>query len=207
MKKTRQCDIAGAILAGGKATRMGGITKGALQTPGGMSILKHLIKEFQCADIKPIVILANDPQPYRDYGLKILKDVRSDFGPLAGIETALSYFEGQADAVMFAPCDMPNLSAKEMRLLKDAFVHSKSRIVCAETNDFFWHPLCAIVHNELLGQITSAMDNGQSAVGRQWKKLGAETLFFEDQTPFLNINTAADIRQWRKDNNDAAYVC
>ena len=207
MNKTRQCKIAGAILAGGKASRLGGIAKGAIQTPEGMSIVEHLIRGFQSADIDPIVILANDPQPYRDYGLKILKDLRSDFGPLAGIETALSYFAKQADAVMFVPCDIPNLTAKELRLLKDAFVHSKSGIVCAETSDFFWHPLCTVVHNEVLAEITSAMDNGQSAVSKLWKQLGAETLFFDDRTPFLNINTAADIRQWRKDKNDTAYVC
>ena len=194
-------------MAGGDASRMGGIAKGEMKTEGDVSIIEHMINEFHLAGIGHIVILANDPQPYQKYGLEIVKDMRTGVGPIGGIETGLIHLSGRCNAVMYVPCDMPNFTASEIRGLKEAFVKSERLVVCAETPDNFWHPLCAVVHNELVKEISSAIDSGQRGVYKRWKKLGAEGVLFSEETPFLNINSFSDVRQWRKKRDEEKILC
>ncbi len=112
-----------AILAGGLATRLAGTAKGLLPTPQG-TIIERLLAELASAAIGDVIIVANDPQPYAALGKTIIGDLRPRVGPLGGIEAALSYAGKAYDAVLFLPCDLPNLSATEIRGLLTAFARS-----------------------------------------------------------------------------------
>ncbi len=203
---TRQV-IAGAILAGGNASRMGGIAKGAIQTESGVSIIEHLINEFHLSGIHHVVILANDPRPYRGYGVEILEDVRTGIGPLGGIETGLVHLSSQCDGVMYVPCDMPNLTSTEMLILKEAFLESETSVVYAEISDIFCHPLCTVVHNGLIKEISSAIDRGEKTVHKLWKQLGAKGIRFGEGSHFFNLNSILEAEQWRKGRDEKADVC
>ena len=189
--------IAGAILAGGNARRIGGVAKGTLKAGGGASIVEHLINEMNHAGISDIVIIANNPEPYQDYGVKIIADIRESIGPIGGIEAGLFFFAGQSDAVMFVPCDMPNITVKEISALKESFIETESPVVFAETTGFFWHPLCAVVHNGLVKQVSSAIDCGERKIRNVWRQIKADRVLFDDESAFLNVNTSNDINQWR----------
>ncbi len=195
--ESKKCVIAGAILAGGNARRIGGIAKGTLKTGEGVSIVERLINEMNDAGVSDIVIVANDPEPYQDYGVKIIADIRKGIGPIGGIEAGLVYFAGQSDAVMFVPCDMPNITAKEMLALKKAFIETPAPVMFAATSDFFWHPLCAVVHNGLVKQVSSAIDCGERKVRKIWQQVKAVRLLFDDETAFFNVNSSNDINRWR----------
>jgi len=190
--------VAAAILAGGNARRLGGIAKGTLDRGGGVSIAGRLIKEIAASGIGDIVIVANDSRPYRSCGVNVISDIRTGIGPLGGIEAALVHFAGRADAVMCVPCDMPNLSAGEMSALQRAFVETEKPVVFAETAGFFWHPLCAVVHIGLQGQIASAIDCGMRKIRDVWRQVGAETVRFSQEDAFFNINEVAYLDRWRK---------
>jgi molybdopterin-guanine dinucleotide biosynthesis protein A len=200
--KSKRYVIAGAILAGGNARRAGCIAKGMLKTDSGVSIIEYLINELSCAGISDIVIIANDPKPYQDYGVEIIADIRKGIGPMGGIESGLSYFSNRSDAVMFVPCDLPNITAKEMLALKEAFIETRAPVVFAETPGFFWHPLCVVVHNDLKEEISSAIDSGQRKIRDIWQQVKAVGVRFADETAFFNINTTADIGRWRKAKNE-----
>jgi molybdopterin-guanine dinucleotide biosynthesis protein A len=191
-------NISCAILAGGNASRFNGIAKGTIETRDGVRIIERLIQELHAADINDIVISANDSRPYRNCGVKIIPDIRTGLGPIGGIETALVHFEGSCDAVMFVPCDMPNITAKELLALKEAFVETKKPVVFAETPGFFWHPLCAVVHIGMKDKISAAIDGGQRTVSALWQKLNAESVLFSDTRAFVNINDFADMQNWQK---------
>lgn len=199
---SKKCVIAGAILAGGNARRIGGIAKGTLKAGGGSSIIERLVNEMKHAGVSDIVIIANDPEPYQDYGLKIIADIREGIGPIGGIEAGLGHFADLADAVMFLPCDMPNITAKEMLVLKKTFVETEAPVVFATVNDFFWHPLCAVVHNGLAKQISSAIDRGERKIRNLWQQIKAERVQFTNETAFLNVNSLADVNRWRKGENE-----
>ncbi len=190
--------IAGAILAGGNAGRLGGIAKGTIELGNGVCIIEKMIKEFCQAGISDIVIIANDSGPYRNCGVNIIPDIRTGFGPVGGIEAALVHFEGKSDAVMFVPCDMPNITAKELLVLKEAFVETNNPVVFSRTTGFFWHPLCVVVHNGLREQISFAIDQGQRKIRDLWKQFNAEDVQFSDADAFLNINDFSDMESWQR---------
>ena len=201
-RNMKKCVIVGAILAGGNAHRIGGIAKGTLKIGGGVSIIERLMNEMNQAGVSDIVIIANDSKPYQDYGVKIIADIRKGIGPLGGIESELVHFAGQSDAVMFVPCDMPSITAKEMSALKKTFIETGAPVVFAETAGFFWHPLCAVVHNDLKEKISSAIDSGQCKIRDVWRQVKAITVQFPDETTFFNINNSTDRDRWRKAENE-----
>ncbi|MHC4636492.1 MAG: molybdenum cofactor guanylyltransferase [Planctomycetota bacterium] len=206
IRKSKRCDIAGVILAGGNARRIGGVAKGTLKANNGVSIIERLIRELGCAGIDNLVIVANDPEPYQDCGVEIISDIRAGIGPMGGIESGLGHFTACSDAVMFVPCDLPNITAKEMFVLKEAFVESQARAVFAETTGFFYHPLCAVVHNGLSNEVAAAIDRGERKIRNVWRQVKAVRVFFDDETAFLNINTLTDMDKWRRTDNEKANL-
>jgi molybdopterin-guanine dinucleotide biosynthesis protein A len=197
MKDTRTTRrIAGAILAGGKAQRMGGIAKGMLPAGGSLSLIERLVVHLIRAGVEEIIIVANDDRPYTRIGCAIVPDGRIDAGPLAGIEAALGYFAGRYDAVLCLPCDMPSLSSKEMSALIAAFADTGGPVVFAETEDSARHPLCAVVRADLLDGISAALDRGERAVSGLWSELGGFALHFDDPKPFINLNRPGDLNAW-----------
>ncbi|MCK4752587.1 MAG: molybdenum cofactor guanylyltransferase [Planctomycetes bacterium] len=201
-RKTKRDTVAGAILAGGNARRIGCIAKGTLKVHGNTSIIECLINEMRHAGINDIVIIANDSKPYQDYGVEIIADIRIGLGPMGGIESGLTHFAKRSDAVMFVPCDLPNITSQEILTLKKAFVKSEKPVVFAETAGFFWHPLCAVVHNDLRKKISVAVDNGEHKVRTVWQQVKAVAVQFADETAFFNINTLADMDKCRKAKNE-----
>jgi molybdopterin-guanine dinucleotide biosynthesis protein A len=103
-----------AILAGGKATRMGGRPK-SFVTVGG----RHII-DRQLDVLRPrydeLFIVANDPVPYEAVGLPIYPDVVWSGSPLAGILTAVE--RARAPRVIVLACDMPHITAEALALLE-----------------------------------------------------------------------------------------
>jgi molybdopterin-guanine dinucleotide biosynthesis protein A len=197
MKETRTTPrIAGAILAGGKAQRMGGIAKGMLPAGGSLSLIERLAVHLLRAGVEEIILVANDDRPYTRIGCAIVPDGRIDAGPLAGIEAALGYFADRYDAVLCLPCDMPSLSWKEMSALLAAFADTGGPIIFAETEDGARHPLCAVVRIDLLDGIAAALDRGELAVRDLWSQLGGFAVHFDNPNAFVNLNSPGDLDAW-----------
>jgi len=186
-----------AILAGGLSTRLGRTAKGLLPTLQG-TIIERLIGELTTAGIGDIIIVANDPQPYAALGKTIIGDLRPRVGPLGGIEAALSHAADAYDSVLLLPCDLPNISATEIRGLLTAFARDPRQPAVAVTSDGRQHPLCAVVSVELLPQVVQTIEAGQYGVGRLWTALGAAAVPVGDPAKLYNINTPEDLNQWRK---------
>ncbi|MHA1540387.1 MAG: molybdenum cofactor guanylyltransferase [Alphaproteobacteria bacterium] len=192
--------ISAAILAGGKATRYDGESKGNLLCPNGQTVIENLLIEIEKAGIKDVVILANDPAPYTRYGKQIIADKRQDMGPLAGMEAAL--MEMDAEAILFLPADLPAMTAVEIKVLCAAFQKNMAGITVAATDDFFVESLCVVVHNDMLSYITKALDQGEKKVRFLWEKLGAAHVVFKNAAAFININTPADFNNWQEKERD-----
>ena len=188
--------IAAVILAGGEACRMAGVPKGALQLQPGVSMIARLIHELRRTPITDIAISANDPYPYQHHGLDIISDVHPGVGPMAGIHSGLHHFSSSHDAVLFLPCDLPNITAAELQTLVDAFQQSQTPAVYAQTSPFDWHPLCAVAHKDLATPIAAAIDNGQRKIRNIWRAVGAVGVHFPSEAAFFNVNSYRDIARW-----------
>ncbi len=181
--------IAGAILAGGEASRFTHQPKGLLELPGGRTIIDHLLEEMGRAGVDPRVICANDVALYSNLGVPVIPDLTRGMGPLGGIEAALHYFKEKADGVLFLPCDAPYITVSEIRRLCEVFRQGERAIVVAETENGIWHPVCCVVQTGMLDKITLAVRNGHLGMKRLWKDLGAASVYFENAIRFVNINS------------------
>jgi molybdopterin-guanine dinucleotide biosynthesis protein A len=100
--------IRGAILAGGGATRFGGLPKG-LALVGGRRILDRLVDVFQEALGEPPLLVANlpDAESWRP-DLRVVGDTIPGLGALGGIYTAVVAAPAPVVCVAW---DMPFVSA------------------------------------------------------------------------------------------------
>ncbi|HUU55626.1 MAG TPA: molybdenum cofactor guanylyltransferase [Armatimonadota bacterium] len=191
--------IAAAILAGGRASRLGGIVKGLIQLPDGRTIIERLIEEVRGAGIFDIIICANDPAPYQDLGLPIIADSEPGLGPLGGIAAALSHFAPTAEAVLLLAGDMPAITAGELRLLLAAFGQTDAPAVFAEAPDGP-HPLVAVARTGLRDEVERARHSDNRGANALWRRVGAEPVSFPQAYPFANINTPGDLDRWQRAN-------
>ena len=182
-------NVAGAILAGGRASRFNGAHKCLLDLPSGETIVQRLLSEFAQAGIEETAICGGDLRAYAPHGVPVISDLSPGLGPLAGIESALAYFERRASAVLFVPGDFPLITAMEIESLHDAFCRSARPAVFAETAGFVRHPLCSVVHIRALTEVRLAVSDGRLSVIELWQRIGAEPVFFEIADRFADVDT------------------
>jgi molybdenum cofactor guanylyltransferase len=196
--------IVAAILAGGKASRLGGVAKGLLRDDTGVPLIQRLIDQFAAAGIARVILSVNhNPQAYAQFGKPLVADLHPDAGPLGGIEAALNYLKQDCDSVFFTPCDLPAFSASEIHELLRAHGRRPERIVMAGTREGE-HPLCAVVPVAILPAVSLAIGQRRCGVNRLWRELGVLVVTMEETRPFLNINGPEDLDGWRPSPGGAA---
>ena len=193
--------IAAAILAGGKASRLGGRAKGLIQLPDGRTIIQRLIEEVRGAGVSDIVICANEPEPYQHLDLPIIPDSDPGLGPLGGIAAALAHFTPTAGAVLLLPSDMPAITAGELRSLLVAFAGAEAPAVFAQAPDGP-HPLVAIARTSLRDEVERALHSDDRRAQALWRRVCAEAVSFAQIQPFANINTPDDLAALLQNRDD-----
>ncbi len=106
-------DCTGALLAGGLATRLGGIPKGLLRA-GGEPIAARSLRLFREVFGEALVV-ANDPEPYAGLGAPVVPDALPGKGAPGGVHAALA--AARTAWVFTAACDMPFLTAEAIGFL------------------------------------------------------------------------------------------
>lgn len=187
--QVKDMEFAGAILAGGKASRFGGIAKGLLNHPSGQTFVEYLLGEFRLAGITRTAICFGNECAYAPHGAHLLPDNSPSCGPLGGIEAAIAYFELLADAAVFLPCDLPGISAGEILRLTVEYCRSGRPAVFAETAGFVRHPLCSVVHIGALNDVRAAIAGGRLSAREFMDSIGAAPVFFENEVAFKDVDT------------------
>lgn len=102
---TAPTPVAGVIVAGGRASRMGGRDK-AFAAVGGEPIVVRTIRLFR--ELFPQVVVATHrPERFHALGVETVADRFPGCGPLAGIHAAL--LASRHPHAFVAACDMPGL--------------------------------------------------------------------------------------------------
>lgn len=109
----KEVKITGIILSGGKASRIGKI-KGLLRV-GNQIIVDNILSKLSplCEEI---ILVTDNPSPYQDKEIKIVKDLVLGQGPLRGILTGLKVSKSFYNLVVAS--DMPFLNPKLLKFLK-----------------------------------------------------------------------------------------
>ena len=190
--------LPGIILAGGRATRMGGGDKG-LRMVGGRRLIDHVITRLsaQCA---PLAINANgDPARLAEFGLPILPDSLPHHpGPLAGVLAGLDWAAGLgAPAIITAAADTPffppDLAA---RLSANAGPSGLCLAASADpSGKMHRHPTFGLWPTALRDDLRAALQGGLRKIVLWTDSHHADTAEFPSQPfdPFFNINTPQDI--------------
>src|SRR5690606_37051954 len=98
--------VSGVILAGGRATRMGGDDKGWVPL-AGTPLIQHVLTRLR-PQVDEVLINANRSQARYRQLAPVIGDAQADFqGPLAGMLAGLT--AARHDWVLFVPCDGPAL--------------------------------------------------------------------------------------------------
>ena len=124
-----------AILAGGRARRLGGLDKSRMIV-GGRTILPRQLDVLQRV-VSRMVIVANEPEHFADAGVPVLVDAVPGSGSLGGIYTALVDASGP---VLVLACDMPFVTAPFLARVIEA--GQEVDVALPRGNDGY-HPLCA----------------------------------------------------------------
>ncbi len=149
--------VTGVLLAGGRASRMGGRDK-AFAAVGGEPIAARTLRLFRSL-FPHVVVATNRPERFRALGADTVADVFPDAGPLAGVHAAMRV--ARDPHVFVAACDMPGLEADVIRFLV-ARIGAADAIVPRWDNDV--EPLHAVYAVRILPVVEECLRAGRHAM-------------------------------------------
>jgi len=184
--------VTGVILAGGRATRMGGVDKGLVQI-GGRPMIAWVVDTLR-SQVADVLINANrNHDSYRGFGCDVVDDGDSEFrGPLAGMVSGMR--AARTPYIAVVPCDSPLLHGSLVQRLHDAARASGAPIAAAHDGGRL-QPVFALLSCELLDDLAGYLDDGERKIDRWYARHGYESVDFSDVAEsFANINAPDDKR-------------
>lgn len=181
--------IIGVVLAGGKASRMGGKDKG-LQVLNGMPLWQHVAQRLR-PQTQSLAISANRSlEAYRTSGLPVIQDMLPDYpGPLAGMLAVIQQSRGEW--FLFTPCDTPFIPLA----LAERFWQMKANapVVWAYDGDRD-HPAVSLIHRSVIPSLEHYLYDGERRVMLFLQQMKGHRVDFSDtKQAFININTMEDL--------------
>ncbi|MEM7238736.1 MAG: molybdenum cofactor guanylyltransferase MobA [Pseudomonadota bacterium] len=195
--------IAGIVLAGGLARRMGGGDKAVLKV-AGKPLLSHVIDRL-APQVTDMALNANgDPARFAEFGLPVVSDTVEGFvGPLGGVLAGLRWAAARGHThIATAAADTPFFPANLVSRLVAAIRGDRHPIALAATNDpkrgLTEHPTFGLWPVGLADNLEEALTIGQMRKVIVWtSRHGASRAVFDDAGafPFFNVNTPEDLAE------------
>ncbi|MGI4950444.1 MAG: molybdenum cofactor guanylyltransferase MobA [Janthinobacterium lividum] len=186
---------AGVILAGGRATRMGGGDKCRLVVDG-----RPIIDRIRAVILPQVAALAlnanGDPARFDDLALPVLPDpLPGQPGPLAGILAGLDWAAAAGHAwLLSVPGDTPFLPPDLVARLHAA--RGTQRYACAQSGDQL-HPIVALWSTGCRDALRTALHDGLRKVQTFTRQTFASQAVAHwpaaPADPFRNLNSPADL--------------
>ncbi|MEO0821698.1 MAG: molybdenum cofactor guanylyltransferase MobA [Pseudomonadota bacterium] len=194
--------VAGVILAGGLARRMGGGDK-ALRPLAGRPILAHVIERLG-PQVAAMALNANGaPERFAAFGLPVIADTVEGFaGPLAGVLAGMRWAAPQGFThVASAAGDTPFFPATLVARLAAAAEAEAQPIALAATEDprrgLSEHPTFGLWPVALADDLEAALRADMRKVIVWASRHGCARAVFADAGPFpfFNVNTPEDLAE------------
>ena len=188
--------VAAAILAGGRAERMGGRNKAALTIDGTRIVDRQLAVLRRIAD--PIFVVGGEAARFADLGLQIVPDLLPGAGALGGIYTAI--VSSPRPRTLVVACDMPFLTVELMERL----VYDTTAELVIPRSARGYEPLCAVWSSGAAPVLRRRIERGLLTAAvvddLQVEVIGPEVLASCDPHGllFVNVNTLHDYERARK---------
>jgi molybdopterin-guanine dinucleotide biosynthesis protein A len=192
----KRTEITAFILSGGKSSRIG-IDKAFLSIEG-KPLVQRLV-ELLDSVFSEVVISTNEPDLYNFTGKKIVQDIYSGRGPLAGIYSALKYADTKRNFIV--SCDLPLIS---IELINYIINYKSEKDIILPMADERIQQLCGIYSKNILNEVEKLLiessKNNSKLKGSIFELIDkvpteiveVDKLDFYHSNLFLNINTPED---------------
>lgn len=192
--------VAGILLAGGQARRMGGGDK-CLRTLGGKPLLARIV-ECVTPQVDVLALNANgDPARFADYGLPVVADVVEGFaGPLAGVLTGMEWVQANAPGcgwIATFPTDAPFLPPDLVSRMLTAVAGDAADLACA-ASDGRTHPVVGLWPVGLADALRQALVEEEMRKIDRWTaryRLAVVDWQAVPVDPFFNANRPEDLAE------------
>jgi len=183
-------EITGLILAGGRASRMGGVDKG-LQLLSSKALVTHVLERLR-PQVGTMMINANRHlDDYAAFGCTVVPDADASFaGPLAGLLAGLQ--QAQTGWLLSVPCDVPRLPLD----LAARLAATDADLAIPVMADGRTQPVFCLLRRSLATSLATYLDNDGRKV-ETWMLAQRHALVPFDQpgdaAAFFNANTLAEL--------------
>ena len=181
--------VSAVILAGGRATRMGGDDKGWVPL-AGQPLIVHVLERLR-PQVDEVLINANRSEDRYRQLAPVIGDPQADFqGPHAGMQAGLA--PACHDWVLFVPCDGPALPRDLMARFRAALT-PQTELVVAHDGEHL-QPVVALLHRSLLPSLQRALAEGERKTGAWFARHRMTVVPFADAPDaFINLNSPAEL--------------
>lgn len=196
-QEERQVRALGVILAGGRSRRFGSAK--AFAEIGGSTLVERV--RLALAPVsEEVVAIGDDPRLARS-GIASRPDLRPGSGPVAGLQSALSWARERAlRGVLLTGCDMPFLSSGLLRhILRSAAAADVDAVVPEADTSGRLQPLCGWYSVQLLPAVEDSLSRDELSITAllQRSRLMRVPLeevreYGEPSILFFNVNTLED---------------
>ncbi|MFC2097498.1 molybdenum cofactor guanylyltransferase [Bacteroidota bacterium] len=192
-------DVTGAILAGGKNTRMGGKEKALLKV-NGKEIITSILEKYENL-FEEILIVTNETTKYnyQNKKIRVVSDKIKNTGPIGGIHSALSY--STKEAVFVVACDMPFINTEMIRKVIDYYKKNNFDAVVPKTGNNL-EPMFSIYNKSSLKSLNSFISTNNFYIRKFLDKIKVGYLEIQEnefsKKNFTNINTPEDLESLNK---------
>jgi molybdopterin-guanine dinucleotide biosynthesis protein A len=189
-------DITGLVLAGGRASRMGGVDKG-LQTHLGLPLALHAVMRLS-PQVGHLMINANrNLGAYESFGVPVWPDAVSDYpGPLAGFLAGLERCE--TPYLVTVPCDTPDFPEDLVARLAAELQARDAEIAMAATRGAQGvqvQPVFCLMHTSLMETLVRFTESGQRKIDKWTAQHRCVEVVFDDEAAFFNANTPEELHR------------
>ncbi|WP_048648726.1 molybdenum cofactor guanylyltransferase MobA [Nitratireductor soli] len=194
--------IAGVILAGGEATRLGGGDKGLASI--GDATLLELVAARLAPQVTHVVLNANgDPHRFASFGLEVIADPLPErLGPLGGILAGLRWAARQESLthIVTVAADTPFFPADLVTRLGVAVVDAQDIALARSMGRV--HPVFGLwptaLADDLAAHIAEGGKRRVTAYAGERRRVALVDFAADGEIdPFFNINTPGDLAKAR----------
>jgi molybdopterin-guanine dinucleotide biosynthesis protein A len=188
-------EVTGLILAGGRASRMGGVDKG-LQIHRGIPLALHALLRL-APQVGHVMINANrNLAAYESMGVPVWPDALPDYaGPLAGFLAGLERCE--TAYLVTVPCDSPLFPEDLVARLARGLVEADAEIAMAKTlgaDGEQVQPVFCMMKTMLMESLVRFTTGGGRKIDRWTAQHRQVEVLFDDAQAFVNANTLAELQ-------------
>ncbi|MGH8279978.1 MAG: molybdenum cofactor guanylyltransferase MobA [Gammaproteobacteria bacterium] len=182
--------VTAGILAGGRATRMGGADKGLVEL-AGRPMIEYVLDALR-GQAAAILINANRSfDSYARYGVPVVPDRQGGFlGPLAGMAGMVA--AAKTEWLLTAPCDSPQVPVDLGPRLWQAVASNNADIGVADNGERL-QPVFALLRCSLLEKLEAYLESGERKIDLWYRQQHFAIADFSDcPEMFVNVNSPVE---------------